>query len=330
MGCWNETCDLSKLPIFYEDKVKFLILLNVGAGGKSYYYNDNYIPLALPMSGFYNDYGSIENIEVDDITLKFLSSTKFYIIDNSDKEISDEKIEKFSHVLKHHGCSSVSLNAMNSILNFKEYEFSTIKQFIDDVSSESIYFNYHDKYYSLQLIMYHEDLYNNLVESFKTRIPYSQKENIYMLWNNKLKKYFKEREEYSLLKQIPEEEMDAETVKKLICYELAEPVFKTSQYNYNFIKQYEKYIDEANLNGFIDQLTNYIIFSYILSYGRNGYYTTSGLGSQNEEMFIQKQIAQWILDFYNKKEEKVSKEDDIEDMPYYAPYYGMETIHWYS
>lgn len=324
MGCWNETCDLSKLPIRYGDKVKFLILLNVGAGGKSYYYNDTYIPLALPLSGEYNDYGSVENIKIDQSTLNFLSSTTFYVMDDDDKEISDEKLERFSNTLKHYGCNSVSYIEMNSILNFKEYEFVNIEEFINDISAETIFFKYHDRYYYLQLIMYHEDLYDCLVKTFGLRTPYGKKDTISLLWSNKIKKYLDERKEYNSLRKIPEEELDKESRVKLFRFEFGEPVFKTSQYSYNFIKEYEKYIDESNTDEFIKSLTDYILFSYVLSYGRNGYYTTSGLGSQGEERYIQKQIAQWIIDFCNEKEAEALEEyeDDSDGV------YGIETIFW--
>ena len=325
MGCWNETCDLSKLPICANEKVKFIILLDVNGCGKGYYYNDSYIPLALPMSGKYDDYGAVEKIEVDEITKKFLTETTFYTPIKNNDEISDEKIKRFSNVIKAYGCSSLTLNEMNSLLDYEKYNFTSIEELVKDISAETVYFQYHKRYYLLQLVMYHEDLYNSLVESFKTRKPYNEDKNIYNLWKNKIEKYLAGREEYRQLKTIPEDEMSEEELKIMIRYEFAEPIFKTSQYSYNFISLYEKYLTDKNTEMFVELLSNYIIFSYVLSYGRNGFFITSGMGSQNEERKIQQEIAEWTIKFCNKKakiEAEYADEDD-EIM-------GEGTIYWYD
>lgn len=313
MGCWNETCALSNLPITVGDRVRFLILLNTGAAGKSYYYNDNYIPLCLPISGEYDDYGAVENIEVDEMTALLLQSQKFYIVDEDDKEIKDEKIESLSSTLKHWGCSNISFVAMNSILNLKEYDFTTIEEFVRDVSRDTVFYEYGGKYYLLQLIMYHESLYDTLVSNFQVRVPYDKKENLYELWCKKIKKYYEGRKEYMVLRKIPEDDLSKEQLSKLIHYEFQEPVFKTSQYGYNFVKWYEKYISDEDFDKFVKLLVDYIMFSYCLSYGRNGYYAVSGLGSQGQERKIQMLIAEWILEYCRSLEDEREHYDDEDD-----------------
>lgn len=326
MGCWNETCALSNLPIIVGDRVKFLVLLNIGVAGKTYYYNDNYIPLCLPMSGEYDDYGAIENIEADEMTATFLSSQKFYMVDRSDKEIKDEKIDSFSKTLKHWGCSNISYVAMNSVLNLKEYDFVSIEEFIRDVSQDGMYFEHGGKYYLLQLAMYHESLYDTLVSNFQVRVPYEKKENIYTLWYNKIKKYYDGRKEYMELRKIPEDDLSKEQLSKLIHYEFEEPVFKTSQYSYNFLKRYEKYISDENMEDYIKLLTDYIMFTYCLSYGRNGFYAASGLGSQGQERKIQMLISEWVLEYCRSLEDQREVYDDDDDD--YDP--DEETIYWWD
>jgi len=72
MGCWNNTCMISNLPIISNEKVKVVILGNkysthnriIGRSGYVYS-NDILTPNFLPISGTYNDYGMIENITED-------------------------------------------------------------------------------------------------------------------------------------------------------------------------------------------------------------------------------------------------------------------------
>ena len=57
MGCWNETCNLSNLPILCGQQVRVLLI----AGQNN--------PLFYPFEGEYDDYGSIEDITEDVNTL---------------------------------------------------------------------------------------------------------------------------------------------------------------------------------------------------------------------------------------------------------------------
>jgi len=81
MGSWNVTCGLSGLPIQRGDAVKLIILVANDVSGHetrldkdkndfcihnftsaSHYWN----PILFPISGKYDDYGSIEKIKIDD------------------------------------------------------------------------------------------------------------------------------------------------------------------------------------------------------------------------------------------------------------------------
>lgn len=67
MGCWNETCAISNLPIGCRDDVYFLLLsknpYRDKEGRTGTYYNDHWFLRALPLQARYNDYGSIEDWE---------------------------------------------------------------------------------------------------------------------------------------------------------------------------------------------------------------------------------------------------------------------------
>lgn len=72
MGCWNETCGVSRLPIGYGTRVVVIFLFpnafrDDHNGGV--YSTSKYKPLHPPFRGHYDDYGRIENIDAaPDIT----------------------------------------------------------------------------------------------------------------------------------------------------------------------------------------------------------------------------------------------------------------------
>lgn len=69
MGCWNETCGVTQLPILAGDKVRLFVLRGGGPtrreGGGTCYINDIWSPIGPPISGVYNDYGGIEEVVQD-------------------------------------------------------------------------------------------------------------------------------------------------------------------------------------------------------------------------------------------------------------------------
>ena len=69
MGCWNETCGITQLPIKSGDPVVLVFIAHVGDRNRDHsgfcYINDQWSPKFLPIFGFYNDYGSVEDIQED-------------------------------------------------------------------------------------------------------------------------------------------------------------------------------------------------------------------------------------------------------------------------
>ena len=56
MGCWNETCGISNLPIHTGEKVCLFILgptSNNGLAGEGYYADDLFVQLGFPIFGVY-------------------------------------------------------------------------------------------------------------------------------------------------------------------------------------------------------------------------------------------------------------------------------------
>ena len=73
MGSWNATCAVSHLPIFVNDPVRLVMLVEMPRSSVSgikpsgpLHPNDGWTPISLPMKGAYDDYGAVELSDPDD------------------------------------------------------------------------------------------------------------------------------------------------------------------------------------------------------------------------------------------------------------------------
>jgi hypothetical protein len=103
MGSWNGTCMISNLPITYRDRIKLVILHSPHTKKHSLamagycYTTDILRPAFFPISGTYNDYGGIEEID-NDWSYKLITSILklHYNEIEVEKELkSDYKLEDF-------------------------------------------------------------------------------------------------------------------------------------------------------------------------------------------------------------------------------------------
>lgn len=60
MGCWNETCGISNIPITFEEPVVVVPLVKQNHTDVRCYTTALYKPVLLPFYGLYNDYGASE------------------------------------------------------------------------------------------------------------------------------------------------------------------------------------------------------------------------------------------------------------------------------
>jgi len=110
MGCWNQTCALTQLPINSGERVRcFIIYENpirdglLGSGGC--YPCDFYNHLYVSFTGEYNDYGGVENIDEDfntKLIYKYLMNPTNCIIKDDDEVIKKDEIENFTQLINDH------------------------------------------------------------------------------------------------------------------------------------------------------------------------------------------------------------------------------------
>lgn len=115
MGCWNATCNVSRLPIFCGDEIVVIPLIAVSATvtANTSYATDNFVPFSFPIVGKYNDYGGIEDAIITEENDKLIRSYEFYksngdgtapykveIGDDMEKFISEELCGRDAYFIK--------------------------------------------------------------------------------------------------------------------------------------------------------------------------------------------------------------------------------------
>ncbi len=86
MGCWNETCLLSRLPVTCGQEIACVFIAPVDGWPETVYSDNQYVPASLPFFGRYDDYGRIEDVTDDPPALKSLSGAKLYKSEGGDWE----------------------------------------------------------------------------------------------------------------------------------------------------------------------------------------------------------------------------------------------------
>lgn len=323
MGCWNQTCSITNLPItVWDDIVLIPLIENRGAPqpGLTYYAQDNYDILGLPLYGKYNDYGGIENIETHEANIEFYKDREFFFI-NSKLDITPEMLSAAinSSCIK-------SINIMLSNLNeqiidrkITPDDYKSLEEFINDMIYEDGFLIKHSTafgdYHRANYMMIHRKLYDKLIEEVGGIIPYKQKETYRDLWIKRIKLFFEKKEEYRKKlvemyagdEEMIEIDMEFKFGNPARCLGLVDYSSHGMTYNY-FFKKLETDMDEKLLN----ELVNAILFTYALTSLRKGYLATTGMGSQQEEYYLHKVIAQFVLE-HTQKIVNDYKEDNVID-----------------
>ena len=284
MGCWNETCYMSNLPIRWGNKVAFFVLAPSSNQRlmETCYPEDNFVPLCFPIIGEYDDYGRIENFTMNPYMELYLKTfTKLYTIHHTsggEKEIVD-------------------------------YQYTSAEDFIQELCGHSLLVDaaMSKEKIPLEFVMMHYELYQILLEDMGNRIPYGKNENLKTLHRKRT---------IEVLKTIDEKRTtfnDARFEKQF------GDMWAKQHFNfcdeYHFSHEYrwrslnamaDQYLDTQD-ETIIDDMVNYILWYQVMMYSRKGYHCYSGGGCQSEEYMIHKIIANFIL---KKCEERRNDEDE--------------------
>ena len=169
MGCWNQTCSLTTLPITYGDEIVLIPLVenyNNPIAGLTYYVNDNYEVFGLPIYGKYNDYGGIEDVNTHPSNIKFYTESQLF---------------EYKTNRNHEDADLVEFNKENLDDFFSNY-----------ICEEVTYTNYNHKCKNLSFMMVHKGLYNKLIEEMGNVIPYKQEKTLRELHCKRIKNTIQE------------------------------------------------------------------------------------------------------------------------------------------
>ena len=147
MGCWNETCMVSHLPIFENDKVAMMLIIprfsDDGPVSITAEYDDAWMQLGFPFIGKYDEYGGIKNVEKNRMNKQFFKNcVNLYYVDDAKQGL-------------------------------REYKFESSEQFCADIVNGELYVKGEDdEFAQIEYGLIHHDLYVDLILEIGSRIPY--------------------------------------------------------------------------------------------------------------------------------------------------------------
>lgn len=318
MGCWNETCALTNLPIFIDEDVVMLVTIPYMTTDYSHlHYWDDAAPMVLPIYGKYDDYGSIKDCTMSDMTRTVLETTPMFIKDNGAYEPFDFQMNQFAHLIER-------------------------KRLY--IKNTSVYKNKEDEYLQLGLVMYHKGAFELVCDDIANRIPCGHDEAFY----NVLKKSFAHKLKANRVKFIKKEaalrklqdtfrnpEMTDEETRKSLLSDIVviKPTWSENTFmrfilanNYDSIIYNTDDSDCDNLiANYVDELAKAVCFFYGLSLLRKSFYGFSGKGSQDSEMYLHERLAKWTISHVEKARKKSYEEstDTADDL-------FKDTLRWWE
>lgn len=211
MGCWNETCMITQLPITSGQKVALFILKKM---------RNRYVVSSFAIKGEYNDYGQLEedSIELDDEHIKILKQQDDFSEFNSVYEIINA-IER--EEINDYGLGFINLSVFNEMVKHIErtssYKSDIINNEIIDllgkeimllcVDSGIVYFEntpknsiFLDESHSSQSVLYElrKSIFIELFENKnKEIIPFISELILFNCAMNRGRKIYTSFEEYS-------------------------------------------------------------------------------------------------------------------------------------
>ncbi len=306
MGCWNATCNVSNLPIYYGDEVVLIPLMKVKNKTRfnTCYATDNFVPFAFPIFGKYDEYGGIEDIVPDELNETLLRSYEYWYY--YDEEYTDRE---------------------NKLIPIAEKNF---ERFVNDVlcCHEGAYIKmntglHKNDMVEINYIMVHYELYLRLLNDAGNRVPYGSdtcyQQCLFNSFKKKIEKCKKMVDDYEkLMVELPDKKAYFEAVRESEIINRTEDVFSYGTFLNpsrrgwaTVMKKLVEDFDEEILKKVVSQT----LFTQALSFLRKGYHCDSGAGSQSEETHMHRLLAEWIIDkISNNAIERNADVDDEEDM----------------
>lgn len=283
MGCWNETCGLSRLPIFVGNEIVCIITASRKPhyASRSYYYDDTAFMFSLPFRGKYNDYGGVEDIECEDFIKDFLMQKEYFIGNRRDDELNAFIPESFEDLIENISDGDgvyVNLDVLDfdAVLDGKNQHIGKKKELI-----------------YLTLWMCHAELYDSFVDTVKKEELYGD------YYTTKLR-----NDITGCIENI--KELNKFRSSNLFTMEMHQSSFRGTCLcgrEFDMIGYTAQQIisDEENADNYIAKLEESARFAVAMDISRNAFFGQSGYGSQSDDMELQKITAEFICKFVKER-----------------------------
>lgn len=282
MGCWNATCNISNLPIFWGDKVVLIPLVKVYSNRTLFNPcnpTDNFVPFGFPIFGEYDDYGGLENAHTCRWNEQHLRSFKYYFEERD--EMAGEKYRP---------------------VELKDDFDSFVRQVL--CCHEGCYIDLDNRYFHpdgkamVTYMMIHQDIYDTLFAEMANRIPYNHQERFYDALIGKLQQQLAKAQDACPAREECSTPIVYDMFEDIMLRDICENVFGYS----NYFHQCFIWKDLAQiLVGEVDaqsEMLSYVAtmktWTMVLNYLRKGYLCDSGAGGQSGEMRLHLILADCV------------------------------------
>ena len=282
MGCWNATCNISNLPIFWGDKVVLIPLVKVSSQETKFNVcnpTDNFVPLGFPIFGEYDDYGRLENAYTSSLNEAHLRQFHYYF-EERDADATDR---------------------------YRPVELKdSLDAFVGQVlcCHEGCYIDLPNPYFHpdgkamVTYMMIHQNVYEKLLEEMAGRIPYNHSVSYREALIPSLHNKFQELLNSGIKPEECSTSVVYEAFQDIILKDICENIFGHPSYFHQYFvwrdlaKQMMQDVDALNV--LMPEIANLKIWTSTLSYLRKGYLCDSGAGGQSCEMRLHLLLAQCI------------------------------------
>jgi len=308
MGCWNDTCFVTNLPVFYGDRVEVITLLQnkYDAENSSYCYPEElWVPYKFTFDADYNDYGSVE--ECRGVALPLLIEA---IGENVIEQEKNPDLFRSVEIKKN------------------KFDLKMLLAAEDEMQLMVIY----GKPSYIKHVVVHKGVYEELVNNFKMELwsrefpigkPVNDYRNMACL-SDVLALYSKFKEDQNSI------ENKMVTTLLMSPYAMESPYFprlaRTLWYDGDpkedpegylkaVISRHEKGVGDLFKEDYkvFENAVKMMFFHSFMVWGRKSYSIPSGAGSQNDDTRAQILCADLTIQHANYQEEKWRYENGVDD-----------------
>jgi hypothetical protein len=308
MGCWNDTCFVTNLPVFAGDPVEVLLLrseVKSHPGESISYPTENWTPYKFTFHGKYDDYGKVEDCKGAALPLLVDAITENLV--EQDAVLSDygSPPHVFEPAVTRESLTIGKILDSEQSGRLKVYKWEDAKSYMNTESEDECYVKH---------VVIHRKVYQKIVKNFAFEV--SSRFNIGKKkydedWAPKLVKKSDVMKLYDDF--VNDSNSDAaEIVREFMVLDngFSNPYFpQLNRYNLKTQEDALKRLEQLRDHGMgevlrsdrkvFENAVEMMVFNVYMHWGRKVYAIPSGAGSQNSDVNAQMLCAKLTLDQAN-------------------------------